>query len=42
MGERTTSLSVIPQIGGTATGTGGMHILTTVTSSYLSMASGVD
>src|SRR5439155_9843294 len=38
---RITRLRVMIQIG-TATGTGGVHILTTVTSSSLSTASGMD
>src|SRR5437870_5086240 len=40
-GERTTSLSVMMQIG-TATGTGGMHISSTIGSLFLTTASGSD
>jgi hypothetical protein len=41
MGERTTSLNVMTQIG-TATGTGGMPISSTIGSLFLTTASGLD
>src|SRR3979490_2452197 len=42
MGERTTLLNGITEIGGTATGTGGMHTSSTIGSLFLTTGSGAD